>query len=228
MFALGVEVTYSLAPRVLSRVHAAVVRECNRRAMQQHAQDHIKLHFEPDAGTRYRYEQRRSTINLAFLWRTDRAAWQRVPKLQRMQRGKDGRWERTGSTINMARYRDVKIALGYGQLVWSGALKRSVLNPAMQKITATQHRSTLYLKTPPWVTSRIRRDKGEPAKQMQLEALQRHAELQAITPGELRSIRAGFKRNYLDIMSDPANPRHAFLSGFGGNVVRQRKRFGKG
>jgi len=229
MFVLGVEVTYSLAPRVLPRVHAAVVRECNRRAMQHHAAVDLPRHFETGAGTRYGYAQRRSTINLAWLYRTDRAAWERVPKIQATRLSADKkRWEKTGKLLNKARYRDVKAVLGMQPLVWSGQFRSMVLNPSNQKITATQNRSRLMLKTPPWVSSRIRRDKGEPAKQMQLEALERHAEMQAITPGELRSIRAGFKRDYLEIMNDPTNPRHAFLGGFGGNVLRQRKRFGKG
>lgn len=229
MLALGIEVTYSLAPKVLPRVHAAVVAECNRRAMRQHAAEHLQQHFEAGAGSRYGYNQRRSTINLAFLYRTNRAAWDRVPKIQstRFNRG-NRKWELTGKLLNRARYRDVKTVLGLHPLEWSGGLRRAVLDPANQKITATQHRSRMRLKTPPMVASRVKDSKGRTGGQMQREALQRHAEIQAITAGEMRSLRAGWKKNYLDVMRDPASPRHTFLAKHGVNILRQRKRFGKG
>lgn len=216
MFVLGIEVNYSLAPRVLPRVHSAVLRECNRRAMVLHAKQDLPRHFEDGAGTRYGYEQRRSTLNLAWLYRTDRASYDRVNKLKRR-----------GKTINRGFYAQVKAVLGLKPLEWSGQLRRQVLAPINQVIRATPSRSTLRIKTPVYATSRIRLADGGLATQMQSEALRRSAELQAITPGELRAIRADFKRNYLEVMRDPTNPRHTFLAGHG-VILRRRARFGKG
>lgn len=227
MFVLGMEVSYSLAPKVLPRVHAAVLRECNRRTMLVHARENIPRHFDADASRRYGYGDRRSTINLAWLYRSDPATWTRVPKIQRKGFNREtGEWA-LGKLQNRAYYDNVKSTLGLGPLQWSGLLKKTALNPINRTIRATQNRSTLRIRTPVYATSRIRQMDGQPMTQMQKESLRRSAELQAITQGELRGLRASFKREYLAIMRDPANPKHTFLAGQA-TILRERKRFGKG
>ncbi len=221
MFVLGAEVSYSMAPKVKPRVHSAVMRECNRRVMQEHARLHMPKHFEPGADKRYGYGIRWSNLNLAFLYSNNRSAYDRVPKITRYQQDhKTKVW--SGQETPRAMYQDVKDVLGYAPLVWSGALKQQVTNPANQVVRGTQYGSSLTIKTPVYATSRIRLRNGKRATQMQREALRRAAELQAITEGEQRTLRAIFRREYLKIMSNPNDPAHTFLSMFNGDTLRQR------
>lgn len=218
---LGAQVSYSMAPKVKPRVHAAVMKECNRRVMLEHARLNVPRHFEPDAAKRYGYGDRLSTVNLAFLYRTNRSAYDRVPKItKRLKDSKTGEWGLT--EIARAMYRDVKDVLNYSPLVWSGALRKQVTNPANQVVRGTQYGSSLTIKTPVYATSRIKLKSGKRATQMQKEALRRAAELQAITEGEQRTLRAIFRREYLKIMSNPNDPAHTFLGTSVGDALRQR------
>lgn len=218
---LGATVDYSMAPKVKPRVHAAVLKECNKRVMQEHARLHIPRHFEAGADKRYGYRSRLSTVGLAFIYRNNRAAYDRIPKISKNRLD-----SKTGNVslfqTAKAMYQDVKNVLGYGPLVWSGALKQQVTNPANQVVRGTQYGSSLTIKTPVYATSRIKLKSGKRATQMQKEALRRAAELQAITEGEQRTLRAIFRREYLKIMSNPNDPAHTFLGTSVGDALRQR------
>jgi hypothetical protein len=197
-------------PKLMTRSHNAASNNANRVAMQFHADNHLKEHFKPGAGRRYGYPQRRSVINLGFLARQNRGAYNRVKKLG----GKNG-----DTFFSRGAYKDVKHILGRPPLVWSGKTREMVLNPANQKVTATATRGRLKVRTPSFVASRLRANKSGRARQMQREALQRGAELESMTAGEIRTLRKVYGDEYVAIQKTN-HPLHAKL----GIKFRQRSR----
>lgn len=218
MIQIGVGITTRGAAKVLPRVHKKIIRECNRRTMAYRVEKLLPQHFAPDAAEKYHYEQRQSTINLGWLFRTNRALWEKVPKLK----------GRGGKVLNRAHYRDVKSILGLEPLVWTGSLRKAVLNPTnVTNIRATPSRATLVIKKTGYATSSLRPREGlVKYAQKQAQALQRSSEVEAITPGERRHLRAYFAQQYREILRNPMDPAHSFLSQeqAAGRVLRSRQR----
>ena len=197
-------------PNLMVRSHNKASNNANRVTMQHHADNHIKTHFETGAGRKYGYKQRRSVISLGFLYRQNRAAYDKVKKLS----GKNG-----DTFIKRGAYKDVKALLGRPPLVWTGKTKEMVLNPANQKVTATATRGRLKIRTPSYVASRLKAGKSGRARQQQRQALQRAAELESMTAGEIRRLRKVFGDEYVAVQK-PSHPKFASL----GIKFRQRKR----
>lgn len=197
-------------PNLMVRSHNAASNNANRVAMTYHAEKHIPEHFKAGAGRKYGYRRRTSSINLGFLARQNRAAYDRVTKLA----AKNGdRFFRRGA------YKDVKAILGRAPLVWSGETREMALNENNQKVTATATRGRLRIRTPSYIASRLKRGKTGKARQSQREALKRAAELEAMTAGEIRKLRKVFGDEYVAIQK-PNHPLHAKL----GIKFRQRAR----
>ena len=197
-------------PKLLTRSHNKASNNANRVSMQYHADKHIPGHFKPGAGKKYGYRQRRSVISLGFLARQNRSAYDRVKKLA----GKNG-----DRFISRGAYKDVKSILGRPPLVWSGETQRMVNSASNQKVTATATRGRLKIRTPSYVASRLKAGKSGKARQMQRQALQRAAELEAITAGEIRKLRKVYGDEYVAVQK-PTHPKFASL----GITFRQRSR----
>ncbi len=228
MIEIGVGITTRGIAKVLPRVHRKIMRECNRRTMAHRFTEMLPRHFAPGAGFIYRYEARTSSINLAWLYRSDRAAWERVPKIQsRKLDRKTGKWS-PGKITNRGRYQNVKNVLGLEPLVWTGLLRKSVLDRAnLAQIRATPSRATLAIRKPSYATSSIK-DLGY-RLQKQGQALQRNSEIEAINKGEVEDLKRFFASEYRGILRNPMDPAHSFLSEeqAAGRVLRTRKRFGR-
>jgi hypothetical protein len=197
-------------PDLMVRSHNKASNNANRVTMQYHADEHIPEHFKPGAGRKYGYKQRRSVISLGFLFRQNRAAYDRVKKLA----GKNG-----DTFIKRGLYKDVKSLLGRNPLVWSGETRQMATNSANQKVTATATRGRLRIKTPSYVASRLKAGKSGKARQMQRQALERAAEMEAMTAGEIRTLRKVFRDEYVAVQK-PSHPKFATL----GIKFRQRAR----
>jgi len=197
-------------PNLMVRSHNKAANNANRVAMQYHADHHIETHFEQGAGRRYGYKHRRSVINLGFLARQNRAAYDRVKKLG----GENG-----DTFFSRGAYKDVKAILNRNPLVWTGKTRDMVLNPANQKITATATRGRLKIRTPSYVASRLKAGKTGKGRQMQRQALERAAELESMTPGEIRRLRKVFGDEYVAVQK-PNHPKFHTL----GIKFRQRAR----
>jgi hypothetical protein len=196
-------------PDLLPRVHKRIVRHCNQVVMEYHAENHLEEHFKPGAGRKYGYAQRRSVISLKFLYRENRAAYDKITKLK----GKDGKPTSRGF------YKDVKAALGLDPLVFTGRTREMVTSRRNWKITATPARGKLVVRTPNYVASRLKSGKQGRARQMQREALKRAAELEVMTVGEIQKLQRVFRDEYLAVQR-PDHPMHAKLK----ITFRQRSR----
>jgi len=192
--------------KLLPRSHKAVSRACNAYVMRVHADKHLDEHFKRGAGRKYGYSQRRSSVTLSFLRQANPAAYATIKRLSFR-----------GKTTNRGLYKDVKAALGLGPLEFTGRTREMVLNKFNQNITSTPKRGRLEVKTPAYVTSRIR-IRGQAIRQKQMQALQRKAELEAITEGELRSLRKAWRGEYLNIQNNPSHPEHKHVA------FRQRRK----
>lgn len=195
-------------PRLLPRSHKRVTRYVNRFVMDHHWRENLPDHFEPGAGRKYGYARRTSVISLRFLRRTNRGAYDRIRKLK----GKDGKPTSRGF------YKDVKKALDLNPLEFSGDTRRMVTNVTNRKITSTANRGRLTVRTPNYVASRLKSGKGGRARQMQREALKRAAELEAMTPREIITLRKVFGDEYAEVQRNPSHPQHGLV------VYRQRAR----
>lgn len=202
-------VTSTFNPKLLVAAHKRVANHCNRHTMEYHGRVHLPDHFKPGAGQKYGYKPRRSVIGLKFLYRTNRAAYDKVKKLK----GPNGR------TQNRGLYKDVKAASGLDPLEWSGQTRRMVTNPFNRKVTATSTRGRLVVRTPNYVSSRLKSNKGGKARQMQAQALERSAELEVMTAGEIRTLRKVFGDEYVAAQK-PGHPKAAQLK----IQLRQRSR----
>lgn len=200
-------------PNLLTRSHNKVCNHSNRVVMAYHWEQHLPEHFKQGAGRKYGYRARRSTISLKFLYRSNRSAYDRIRKLT----GKDGKPSARGF------YKDVKAALGLDPLEWSGQTRRMVENPINRTITATAKRGRLRVRTPNYVASRLKAGKQGRARQMQAQALERAAELEVMTAGEIRKLQKVFRDEYVAVQK-VGHPKHASLN----LTFRQRSRRRKG
>jgi len=189
--------------KLMPRSHKAVSRVANRKAMEYHWEKHLPEHTQAGAGTRYGYKQRRSVIGIGWLQRTDATSYARIRKLTMR-----------GRVTNLAAYKDVKSALGLRPLVWSGDTERRLKNPINRKITSTPKGGRLQVRLGSYATTRLDprafRD-GRPT-QKQRQARERAAEIEALTVGEIRTLRKVFKAEYLDIVNNEANPNHGLVA----------------
>lgn len=198
----------NFSDRLLPRSHKAVARATNRHIMWFHHREHMPKHFERGAGTRYGYARRTSTVSAR---RIDAAIKKQLTILK------------AGRNKGRVFYKDLKAALGLAPLVFTGETRSMVLAPALTQVRATSNRGRLVMKSPEYVASRFRKaNPNQRVKQAQQEALKRSAELEAITSGEISALLAEFRREYVDIMQNAANPNHHLA------VFRQRRRRQRG
>lgn len=189
------------------RSHGKVSREVNKFVMDYHWRVHIPQHFKPGAGRRYGYRRRTSIISIGWMRKSKPLLYASITKLSY-----------DGKPSSRARYTHVKKVLGRGPLVWSGETKLRTERKAFRAITATQKRGRLTITTPPWLTSRIRRTDGQPVRQMQMQALERQAELEVMTEAELNTLGRQYRDEYLAIQTNPTHRHHGLV------VMRTRKR----
>jgi hypothetical protein len=200
-------------PQLMDGAHKRISNHCNRVVMAYHWEHHLPDHFKEGAGRKYGYKARRSSISLKFLYRTNRSAYDRIRKLT----GKNGKPTARGF------YKDVKAALGLDPLEWSGQTRRMIENPINRTITATATRGRLRVRTPNYVASRLKSGKQGRARQMQAQALERAAELEVMTAGEIRKLQKVFGDEYVAVQK-VSHPKHAALK----ITFRQRARRRKG
>lgn len=194
----------NFSDRLLPRSHKAVANATNRVVMWFHHREHMPKHFEQGAGARYGYARRTSTVSAR---RIDAAIKKQLTILK------------SGSAAGRVFYKDLKAALGLNPLVFTGETRSMVLSTAMTQVRATSNRGRLIMKSPPYVASRFKKQNpNQRVKQAQQEALKRSAELEAITSGEVAALLAEYRREYVDVMQNPANPNHHLA------VFRQRRR----
>lgn len=195
-----VSMVTDFSEKLLVRSHKQISNKVNRFVMDYHWKEHIPLHFKAGAGNRYGYSRRDSVISVGWLKRSKPMIYSRIPRLT---------FE--GRQTNLAKYKDVRNALGGGPLKWTGESEVRATSLAFRKITATSNRGRLQIFMPPYITSRVRLRDGQPMRQKQMQALERMAEIEVMTNGEITTLARQWRDEYVRIQTDASHPHHGLV-----------------
>ncbi len=196
--------------KLLDRSHAKVSRASSHKAMEYHWEFHLPEHFEEGAAKKYGYHRRTSSIHV-------RSDFQ-------LQHG----LATQGRERAHVAYATFKKIVGLEPMVWSGETRGMVTSVYFRKITTHKERGgKLEVKTPSYITSRLNpRPSGDPVwsrgRQMQLEALKRAAELEAMTQGEIDKLQKVWRAEYLEITQNPSHPLHKEIVHFRRRARRRK------